>query len=379
MSDYRAFPVLYVDDEPQNLLTFRYALEDRYSVVTADSGSQALEMLAQREVAVLVCDQRMPGMTGVEVCARAKEIQPNAARIIMTAYADLQAAIDAINQGHVFRYLTKPWRDDELTSVLDQAVELVRMRRTIAELQARVLRGTEPPLIEGVLRQVASELDTPIARLEMGAEQVGDLLDAGIGTWDDSARARQLVGHARGVHAESERPVAELREVVRRLERGQRLVPLPPPASCDVGRVARAMLHVARSTLDPGTKIQLALSDAPAAAIDATDLGQALLHMVSRAADMGASVERVVEVGVYATPAGVEVSVSAAGSTLASDQLTRAFDPHMSLGSAPAGIGLALAKQLVEQAGGRVRAELAQDGGLRFVLILPAAEGLALG
>ena len=378
MSDYRTFPILYVDDEPQNLLTFRYALEDRYSVVTADSGSQALEMLAQRDVAVLVCDQRMPGMTGVEVCARAKEIQPNAARIIMTAYADLQAAIDAINQGHVFRYLTKPWRDDELTSVLDQAVELVRMRRTIAELQARVLRGTEPPLIEGVLRQVASELDSPITRLEMGAEQVGDLLDAGIGTWDDPARARQLVGHARGVHAESSRPVAELRAVVRRLERGQRLVPLPPPASCDVGRVARAMLHVARSTLDPGIKIQLALADAPAAAIDATDLGQALLHMVSRAAEM-ASVEGVVEVGVYGTPAGVEVSVSAAGSSVASDQLARAFDPHVALGSAPAGIGLALAKQLVERAGGRVRAELAHAGALRFVLILPATEGLALG
>ena len=151
MSDYRAFPVLYVDDEPQNLLTFRYALEDRFSVLTAESGSQALDVLSKQEVAVLVCDQRMPGMSGVEVCARARDLRPDVARIIMTAYADLQAAVDAINQGHVFRYLTKPWRADELTSVLDQAVDLVRMRRTIAGLQARVLRGAEPLLLEGVL------------------------------------------------------------------------------------------------------------------------------------------------------------------------------------------------------------------------------------
>ena len=379
MSDYRAFPVLYVDDEPQNLLTFRYALEDRFAVVTAQSGPQALEVLARNEVAVLVCDQRMPGMTGVEVCARAREQWPDVARIIMTAYSDLQAAVDAINQGHVFRYLTKPWRDEELSSVLDEAVELVRMRRTIAGLQARVLRGSEPPLLEGVLRQVAAELNTPIARLEQGTEQVGDLLDAGIGSWDDAARARQLVTHARGVHADSDRPVAELREVVRRLERGQRLVPLPPPASCDVARVARATLHVARAALHPSIKVQLALSDTPAAFIDATDLGQTLLHLVGRAAEAVKNAhEPVVRVGVRDTPAGVEVSVASGGEAIAPAQLARVFDPHVTTGFGSSGIGLALAKQLVERAGGRVHAEAAEGGGVRYVILLPTA-GPSLG
>src|SRR5438477_12867701 len=114
MSEERpTYPVLYVDDEPQNLATFRYVLEDRFTVLTAGDGREAVELLEREDVAVLVCDQRMPYMTGVEVCRRASEIKPDVVRIIMTAYADLQAAVDAINQGQVLRYLSKPWRNDE--------------------------------------------------------------------------------------------------------------------------------------------------------------------------------------------------------------------------------------------------------------------------
>lgn len=379
MSD-RKSSVLYVDDEPQNLLTFRYALEDRFSVLTARSGEQALEVLAAQDVGVLVCDQRMPEMTGVEVCARARELRPDVVRIIMTAYSDVQAAMDAINRGHVFRYLTKPWRAEELSAVLDQALDLVRMRRTIAALQERVLRGSEPPMLEGVLRQVAAELDAPVARLEMGSEQVGDLLEAGLGAIDDPDRVRELVEHARDVHNDSERPVAELRAVVRRLERGQRLVPLPPPRSCDVGRVARAAVHVARAALDPSVKLRLSLGAAPAAGIDAVDLGQALLHLINQAGQLALeSSERLIEVDVREDAAGVQLRVSSFGPEVASQKLARAFDPHFALGAFPPGVGLALVKQLVERAGGSVLVEAVPGGGVSFVLLLPVTSTLAIG
>ena len=97
--DYKQYPVLFVDDEPQNLVVFRYAMEDNFSVLTASSGADALRVLEQREIGVLLADQRMPGMSGSELCARAREIQPDAVRIIITAYADIHAAINAINQG----------------------------------------------------------------------------------------------------------------------------------------------------------------------------------------------------------------------------------------------------------------------------------------
>src|SRR5687767_10291527 len=125
---YRDYPILYVDDEPQNLLTLRYALDDEFTVLTASTGAEAMQVLEQRSIAVLLCDQRMPGMTGVEVCRRARDLRPDVVRIIVTAYADLQAAVDAINQGQVARYVTKPWRNDELIELLRATIDLVRVQ-----------------------------------------------------------------------------------------------------------------------------------------------------------------------------------------------------------------------------------------------------------
>src|SRR5689334_24482036 len=102
--EHKLYPVLFVDDEPQNLVVFRYAMEDHFTVLTAQSGAEALQLLQRHQIAVLLADQRMPAMSGVELCARARELQPDAVRIIITAYADIHAAIDAINQGQVSRY-----------------------------------------------------------------------------------------------------------------------------------------------------------------------------------------------------------------------------------------------------------------------------------
>jgi YesN/AraC family two-component response regulator len=168
-------------------------MEGRFHVLTASDGSEAVQILERENVAVLMCDQRMPEMTGIEVCRRAREIKPDVVRIIVTAYADLQAATDAINQGQVLRYLTKPWRNEELAEVLGAAVELVRMRRLVQDMQTRLLRGGHPPLLEAMARQIATELRDQVSSLEMNAEHVGDLLSAGLSTWDSSSRAKELV------------------------------------------------------------------------------------------------------------------------------------------------------------------------------------------
>ena len=86
-----------------------------YRVITRGSGAEALEVLrSSEEIHVVMSDQRMPGMSGVEVLRQAKAIRPETTRLLFTAYADIRAVIDAINQGHVFRYIAKPWDPDEL-------------------------------------------------------------------------------------------------------------------------------------------------------------------------------------------------------------------------------------------------------------------------
>jgi DNA-binding NtrC family response regulator len=113
--------ILVVDDEPEILFSLQALLRREFDVHTATGGAEALEVLRRHPVSVIMTDQRMPGMTGAELLAQAKDVSPAATRVIFTGYADLRAVIEAVNRGEVFRYLTKPWDPDELCDVLREA------------------------------------------------------------------------------------------------------------------------------------------------------------------------------------------------------------------------------------------------------------------
>jgi signal transduction histidine kinase len=378
MSDeHRAYPILYVDDEPQNLFAFRYALEDRFTVLTANDPREAMRVLEREDIAVLMCDQRMPQMTGVEVCRRAREIKPDVVRIMVTAYADMQAAVDAINQGQVLRYLTKPWRNDELVEVLQSAIEMVRLRRMVHEMQTKMLRGGHPPVIEALARQIASELQTPLSALAMNTEQVGDLLTAGLSSWQSPARAEELVRHARETQRDSEPPMDELKRIVDRLERGQRLSSAPEPAISDAGRVVHATARILGPAFDSRTRLQLVISGSLLVPMGAAELGQVLVHLITNAADAAARVPgaepSTITVRVAETGPWVELSVVDAGPGIAVDQLERIFDPYVTTREGAAGLGLAVVRHLVTQAGGSVWAESQVGLGARLVVKLPLA------
>jgi CheY-like chemotaxis protein len=121
--------ILIVDDEEAILETMAFTFEDDYDVLTATSARQALQILADRSpIAAVITDQRMPEMTGVEFLALVCESHPNTTRIILTGYADGDAMVRAINEGHVYAYVTKPWEPEELKHLVHRAVELHRLR-----------------------------------------------------------------------------------------------------------------------------------------------------------------------------------------------------------------------------------------------------------
>jgi response regulator RpfG family c-di-GMP phosphodiesterase len=133
------FNVLYVDDEENNLNSFRAALRRSYNIYTARSGEEGMGVLSKNDIHVVVTDQRMPGMTGVQFLQHIPDEQDNI-RIILTGFSDMQSIIEAINTGKVYRYITKPWDKDELKITIDNAIETVMLRRSnkqlIQELQA---------------------------------------------------------------------------------------------------------------------------------------------------------------------------------------------------------------------------------------------------
>lgn len=123
--DRSTVAVLFVDDE-ENILRAveRLFFEEEYSVLTASSGEEGLKILSERDdVAVIVSDQRMPGMGGAEFLERSRDIRPDAVRMVLTGYADISAAVDAVNRGGAARYLSKPWNDDELIRTVRDCVD----------------------------------------------------------------------------------------------------------------------------------------------------------------------------------------------------------------------------------------------------------------
>jgi len=123
MKDYR-HTVLCVDDEVNILRSLKRLLrKEDYRLLTASSGEQGLEILKENAVNLVISDQRMPGMSGIEFLARVKEEYPDIIRAILSGYTEVDAIMDSINRGHIYKFLLKPWNDQNLILDIRQALE----------------------------------------------------------------------------------------------------------------------------------------------------------------------------------------------------------------------------------------------------------------
>jgi DNA-binding NtrC family response regulator len=125
--------VLYVDDEPHNLELFRLQFSREFPVLTAKSGTEALELLTRERVAVLLTDERMPGLSGIELLAQTVEKWPEVVRIIVSAYSDAARLLLAINRGHAHEYVVKPWDRDDLRACIGRALAVAERRRELVQ------------------------------------------------------------------------------------------------------------------------------------------------------------------------------------------------------------------------------------------------------
>lgn len=121
--------ILYVDDEVHNLNAFKASFRRIFNVFTAESAKEGLEVLKSETIHIVISDQRMPVMTGVEFLESIISEYPDPIRILLTGYADISAVIDAINKGKVYLYITKPWEEEELRLNIEKAFEIFTLRR----------------------------------------------------------------------------------------------------------------------------------------------------------------------------------------------------------------------------------------------------------
>jgi response regulator RpfG family c-di-GMP phosphodiesterase len=143
--------ILYIDDEIHNLNAFKASFRRLYTVFTAESAEDAVRILSENDIHIIISDQRMPRMTGIEFFESILERFPEPIRILLTGYADINAVIDAINKGQVYKYFSKPWNEEELRHNIEKAYEVYALRKENKELTAKLLDVNEK--LEFLLRQ----------------------------------------------------------------------------------------------------------------------------------------------------------------------------------------------------------------------------------
>jgi response regulator RpfG family c-di-GMP phosphodiesterase len=130
---------LYIDDEPHNLIAFKAAFRRDFNIFIADSASEARKIIDENDIHVILSDQRMPVVTGIEFFESILETHPEPIRILITGYTDINAVIDAINRGQVYKYLTKPWNENDIRIFVRTAHEVFMLRRENAELTQKLM------------------------------------------------------------------------------------------------------------------------------------------------------------------------------------------------------------------------------------------------
>lgn len=195
----RRHKILVVDDEVPNLRLLRRVLSEDHDIFEASSGQEGVEILAKENISLIITDQRMPSMTGVQLLEKSLGLRPDAIKILLTGYTDVQALIDAINAGHVYKYIPKPWDADELKLTVKRALEAFELKESndklVVDLQG-ALNELEM-LSVGTIRALADALDAKCdytAGHSLRVSRIAVLIGRRLGLSEENLRDLELGG-----------------------------------------------------------------------------------------------------------------------------------------------------------------------------------------
>jgi signal transduction histidine kinase len=371
--------ILVVDDEPASVRAVGRALVEEHRILVATSAAASLEMLATEPVALMVADQRMPEMSGTELFARCAAQWPDIIRVLLTGYTDIDSLLEAINAGHVYAYLTKPWDPQELRLVVRRGLERYDVeadrRRLMGELERALARVRREAEQKGrLLTLAAHELGTPLHLLANSLAFIGDAgLPPQAHAWFDTAqRSTAWLG----------RVAAQIASGARCHGGGIKLECRPLPVSSlldDLQAMFRVMVETRRLTLQVDVR-----GECPPVSADRVWLGRAFSNLLSNAVRFTAD-DGIIAIAVQSTPSALGITVSDTGIGIDARLLDHVFEPfsaaggdvhlHTSgrfeFGSRGLGLGLAVAKAIIEQHGGSITVRSQPGTGSAFTVVLP--------
>lgn len=352
--------ILYVDDEPSNLIVFEAAFEEQFHVITCRSAEEALAYLEAHPVPVVVADQRMPEMTGVEMFVRVRTMYPHTQRVILSGFTDSDAAIDAINQGQIFQFVRKPWQRIELLSVLQRALDAHDMSLQNSVLTDRLLISERSAMLGQATARIAHEIANQLNILPLI-----ELIEE---EYADDAQLQHFARVARTTYEHLNELINEVKDFMRFDGQGVELKPLSLAESI---QELMSFLRF-RADIAPG----LVASEIRA---DSTVLGnklklhQVLVNLIMNAAHaVGKKSDGRVNVTLDRSDEAAIITVADNGAGIPLDVQERMWEPFFTTkGTAGNGMGLDIARRLIEAHHGQITCASSPGTGTVFTIRLP--------
>lgn len=367
------YPLLYVDDEQDNLVVFKASLGDEFRILTARSGEEALELLESEDIALVLADQRMPGMSGIDLCEQIRLHHPNVRRVLITAFSDQQTAMDAINRGGVHGFLMKPWDDLELRQVLTTHLERVHLERVVSSLRGAIAENERQLGLATMRDRILHDLGGVTFRLGLLCTQLERAVVPGAGTPEQQLenvrkglqKMRRAIDHLVTLHSERRSWSTEQNRERLRLAEVFEMV-----------KVLSGIEHL------PGFRLSI---DTPAEATvyaDRVSLTRVLVNLISNALEAmesrGGARGRVWIEVIPGESGYTNIEISDDGPGIPADQRERIFEERFSTKkqTGGTGIGLSSSRSLAEANGGQLEL-IPSERGARFRLRLPTWPAVA--
>jgi C4-dicarboxylate-specific signal transduction histidine kinase len=381
VGETRSRGILIVDDERPNLTVLRNFLESGYHVHEAQSGPEALEIAKTADLDVVITDQRMPEMSGVELLEELRHLKPDVAGIVLTGFTDPPALISAINRARVFRFLKKPWQPDDILEAVRQASEHVYQTRAIQRLVALLARRTNE--LDESLGQVKSaqrqllhmERLGTMGRLAAGV--VHDLrnLMVSLGYIESVLQQRDVAADVREsvqVGMQGVSNLIQTLEAMHQFARGGSLTldkQLLPPSA-----VIKDAIAIARMDLNYRMhKVELHVAeDLPCVMGDRQKLTQVMLNLLRNALQATAQWRRV-SVEAQRQDGRIVLAVEDEGPGVPIELRESLFQPFATGKGDGMGMGLYMAKMIVDSHQGEIAVMDRPQGGARFEVRLAVA------
>lgn len=375
--------ILLVDDEKNTLVSMSDILRDHYHVVVAEDGVKGLEAFRSGGADLVIADQRMPGMSGVELLSRMKADNADCIRMILTAHADFDTVVDAVNGGEIYRFVIKPWQPDDMLQTIRQALEHLEAdrarRRLLAELQRKntLLEKTAADLRKAQAALVRSEKLATVGTLAGTiVHEIGNQLFVAYSA--DALKKRYANDRELSEFLDS---VASLGDTVSSMLDGYRFYVRGGSIGFKIEKgdafdLASQVVAAARRTAFGQDRRIVVRGTGPVECrFDKPKLRQVLVNLV-RNACQATSEGGTVEVNCFIDNADAIISVADNGCGIEPQFVERIWEPFFSTRPDQGlGLGLALSRSFIEGQRGTIKCIPSPTSGATFVVRLPVAEG----